>query len=151
MSRILYKIFNNFLLLIYSSKLNIIRLKIIIYSYYNLLQFNSNNFNLEVKMIIETMIDNNVLHILFNGELDECTAGYTRDYLDNVIDKTNCNTIILNLKNLNFMDSTGIGVLIGRYKKLKNRDLNIFISNPNKTIEKIFNMSGLYEIMPKIS
>ena len=97
------------------------------------------------------MIDNNVLHILFNGELDECTAGYTRDYLDNVIDKTNCNTIILNLKNLNFMDSTGIGVLIGRYKKLKNRDLNIFISNPNKTIEKIFNMSGLYEIMPKIS
>ena len=49
------------------------------------------------------------------------------------------------------MDSTGIGVLNGRYKKLRKRNKNIFISNPSNTIEKIFNMSGIYDIMPKIS
>jgi stage II sporulation protein AA (anti-sigma F factor antagonist) len=49
------------------------------------------------------------------------------------------------------MDSTGIGVLIGRYKNLIRKNKKTYISNPNKTIEKIFNMSGLFEIMPKIS
>ena len=50
-----------------------------------------------------------------------------------------------------FMDSTGIGVLLGRYKILHNRNKNIYISNPSNAIEKIFRMSGIYEIMPKIS
>ena len=38
------------------------------------------------------------------------------------------------------MDSTGIGVIIGRYKKLKKRNESIFISNPSNAIEKIFNV-----------
>ena len=49
------------------------------------------------------------------------------------------------------MDSTGIGVLIGRYKKLKTNKVPIYICNPSNHVEKIFQMTGLYEIMPKIS
>ena len=48
------------------------------------------------------------------------------------------------------MDSTGIGVLIGRYKRMKDKDIPIYIANPSKHAEKIFKMTGLYDIMPKI-
>lgn len=48
------------------------------------------------------------------------------------------------------MDSTGIGVLIGRYKKMKLKNIPIFIANPSNHAEKIFKMTGLYDIMPKI-
>ena len=48
------------------------------------------------------------------------------------------------------MDSTGIGVLIGRYKRLKNRNVSIYVKNPTPTVDKIFKMSGLYEIMPRV-
>ena len=49
------------------------------------------------------------------------------------------------------MDSTGIGVLIGRYKLVKDKGVPIFISSPNKQVDKIFSMTGIYNIMPKIA
>ena len=91
------------------------------------------------------------LYIMLIGELDDCAANYVRDVLDEYFSKNSFSNVVFEMSNLDFMDSTGIGVLIGRYKKLKSKNKNIFISNPSKTIEKIFNMSGIFEIMPKIS
>ena len=102
-------------------------------------------------MDIKTEIRDDVLYILLQGELDEYSAGFTRDYLDNAFARHNYADVVLDMRALDFMDSTGIGVLIGRYKNLKNKSKRIFISNANPTIEKIINMSGIYEIMPKIS
>ena len=45
---------------------------------------------------------------------------------------------------------TGIGVLIGRYKKMKDKNIPIFITNPSSHAEKIFKITGLYSLMPKI-
>lgn len=102
-------------------------------------------------MNIKSRIYNNTLYIMLVGELDEYSASYTRNYLDNIIKTPNFNQVIIDLSELEFMDSTGIGVLIGRYKKLKSQKIPIYICNPNLHIEKIFKMTGLYEIMPKIS
>ena len=49
------------------------------------------------------------------------------------------------------MDSTGIGVLVGRYKRMKSKNIPIFICNPSNHVERIFKMTGLYDLMPKIS
>lgn len=102
-------------------------------------------------MQIKSRIHNNTLYILLSGELDEHTAIYTRQTLDNLIEKVNFSQVIFDLTELTFMDSTGIGVLIGRYKKLKSKKIPIYICNPNSQVEKIFQISGLYEIMPKIN
>lgn len=91
------------------------------------------------------------LYISLNGELDDCSASYARGIIDDFLRKYTYKNVVFDMKNLNFMDSTGIGVLIGRYKYLKGKNVNTFISNPNKTVEKIFRMSGIFEIMPKIS
>ncbi len=94
---------------------------------------------------------NNVLYVKLVGELDEHTAKYTSKTLDDVFLSTISKQIIIDLSEMGFMDSTGIGVLIGRYKKMKNKGVSIFITNPSYHAEKIFKLTGLYEIMPKIS
>ena len=91
------------------------------------------------------------LYISLIGELDDCASGYARDVIDDKLRKYTYNNVVFDMSDLTFMDSTGIGVLIGRYKYLKNKRVDAYISNPTSTVEKIFRMSGIYEIMPKIS
>ena len=101
-------------------------------------------------MLVKNRVYNNTLYVLLSGELDEHSAYNTRITLDELFEHDNFKQIIIDLSELDFMDSTGIGVLIGRYKKMKDRKIPIFICNPSAHAEKIFKMTGLYEIMPKI-
>lgn len=101
-------------------------------------------------MQVKSRVAGGILYVLLCGELDEHSANYTRITLDEMFDKPNFKKIVIDLSELDFMDSTGIGVLIGRYKKMKDKDIPIFIANPSSHAEKIFNMTGLYTLMPKI-
>ncbi len=93
-----------------------------------------------------------ILTVYVYGELDECSASTAKEILDKVIfDNINVKKVVFDLSGLSFMDSTGVGVLIGRYKKMKDYSVPIYISNPSTHAEKIFKMTGLYDIMPKIS
>lgn len=102
-------------------------------------------------MQVKGKVYNNVLYVMLAGELDEHTSEFTRNQFDSLIMTNNFKQVIVDLENLDFMDSTGIGVLIGRYKKLKGQNKPIYICNPSTHAERIFNMTGLYDIMPKIS
>ena len=98
-------------------------------------------------------IDNTLIASL-SGELDECTAEYARISLDTIL-KDLCVTcpakLILDFENVTFMDSTGIGVLLGRYNKFIKNNISIEIKNATGHIDRILRMTGIYEIMPKIS
>ncbi|MDR0850424.1 MAG: STAS domain-containing protein [Christensenellaceae bacterium] len=102
-------------------------------------------------MQIKQRVYNGILYVSLNGELDEHTAKYTATALDSLFETLEFKQVIIDLSALSFMDSTGVGVLIGRYKKLKQRGAGTFITNPSHHAEKIFKLTGLYEIMPKIS
>ena len=102
-------------------------------------------------MQVKTKLSGGTLYIMLCGELDQHTALYTKQVFEKSISKGGFKEVIIDLADLNFMDSTGIGVLIGRYKLLKAKKVPVYICNANSTIEKIFKISGLYEIMPKIS
>ena len=91
------------------------------------------------------------LYIYLNGELDEYTAGRAKSEIENAIASSgNIKCVVFNFANTSFMDSTGIGVLLGRCKTLKKVGIPIYIQNPSVSINKILQISGLYEIMPKI-
>ena len=47
------------------------------------------------------------------------------------------------------MDSTGIGFLIGRYKKAAKLSIPLYVDNPNFAADKILNLSGIYSLIPK--
>lgn len=102
-------------------------------------------------MKIKFNLDKNVLYVYLIGELDECTATKTRGAIDKLIGEINgVQKVVFNLSGLSFMDSTGIGMLIGRYKKLKTCKIGVFIQSPTPQIERVLEVSGLYQIMPKI-
>jgi stage II sporulation protein AA (anti-sigma F factor antagonist) len=84
------------------------------------------------------------------GELDECSASNARSIIDKIIyDNLGMNKVIFDLSGITFMDSTGIGLLIGRYKKLKQLKVSSYISGANVATEKVIELAGLYSIMPK--
>ncbi len=96
----------------------------------------------------QRMADQLILYL--SGELDESTAAYSRNAIEAFCENGGFSSVIYDVSNLTFMDSTGIGVLIGRYKKLKDRKIKVFVKNPGRNVDRIFAMAGLYEIMPKI-
>ena len=102
-------------------------------------------------MKIKYNLDKNTLYIYLIGELDECSASKTKEAIDNLISEVSgIIKVVFNLQDLAFMDSTGIGMLIGRYKKLKSQRVMVYVENPTPQIEKVLQVSGLYRIMPKI-
>lgn len=91
-----------------------------------------------------------LLTLYVYGELDECTASKAKDILDKVIlDNMNVSKVVFDLSGLSFMDSTGIGLLIGRYKKLKSFNMPAYITGASFSTEKVIELAGLYGIMPK--
>jgi len=85
------------------------------------------------------------------GELDEFSANKIRGDIDKIIESNlTVKKVIFNFSNLNFMDSTGIGLLIGRYKKLNSFGIKCYIENPLPSVQKILELSGIYGLMPKI-
>ena len=49
------------------------------------------------------------------------------------------------------MDSSGIGAVIGRYKKVSNIGGKLCVAEVNKNVDKIFDLAGLYKIIKKYS
>lgn len=101
-------------------------------------------------MNIDFIIKGGALIIYLSGELDEHNASAAKHKIDAALDKYAYNYAVLDLSSLSFMDSTGVGLFIGRYKKLAKQNKKLYIRNPSFQIEKILRMSGIYEIMPKI-
>ncbi len=102
-------------------------------------------------MQITYKVENGILYIFVMGELDEHAASTAKRQLDEIISNCNTKSIIFNLARLSFMDSTGIGVLIGRYKLAQKHGILVNIANSSRTVDKILTMSGLYQLMPKVT
>lgn len=94
--------------------------------------------------------NNGDIVISLEGELDEKSAEQTRDYLDKRIRENRYRRVILDFAKVTFMDSTGIGVLLGRYKKVTERGAELCVRNINMQIDKVFRISGLYQIIKAV-
>ncbi len=91
------------------------------------------------------------LYIYLSGELDECTVKELRPRADRIIDEhAGLSRAVFNLAGVKFMDSTGIGFLIGRYKKLKSYGMAMCLEAPDRNADKVLSVSGVYSLMPKI-
>ncbi len=105
-------------------------------------------------MEIKYQMKDNKMEAMLKGEFDEYTAEYVRLSLDTIIKDISCINnpqLILDFSLVSFMDSTGIGVLLGRYNKFKKNNIEMFIKNPQNHVDRILKMTGIYDIMPKIS
>lgn len=88
---------------------------------------------------------NNFWDISLEGELDVSTADKLKEHLHSLVEKEIVDMKI-NLTNLDYIDSTGLGVMIGVLKKLKISDKEIYILEPKSNVKKIFTITGLDKI-----
>ena len=87
------------------------------------------------------------LVVNMTGELDHHSAEEVRIKIDDRLDRNNLYKLVLNFSGVTFMDSSGIGVVIGRYKKLSAKKGVICIANVNKTVKRVFELSGMFKII----
>jgi stage II sporulation protein AA (anti-sigma F factor antagonist) len=90
----------------------------------------------------------NVLIVRLRGELDHHTADVVRFKMEEAILRGNCDHVILSLKDLLFMDSSGLGVILGRYKQLKAKGGKMVVCDVNQSVYRLFELSGLFKILP---
>lgn len=100
---------------------------------------------MEKKEIFE--LKENVLLIHVDGELDHHNSIYIRKKADDIICNNNVKVVVFDFLKTGFMDSSGIGVIMGRYKKIKTLGGIIGVINVNKSVEKILFFSGLNKII----
>lgn len=101
-------------------------------------------------MEVEYQMQGETLTLYLVGDIDEYSSPLARRQVDKILEeKWQAEKAIFNLAQIRFMDSTGIGFLIGRYKKLKKFGVEMEIESPNESADKILSMSGVYSLIPK--
>ena len=103
-------------------------------------------------MRVQSQYLNRILYIRPSGEIDEHSAVYARREADRLADQyaAGAERVVFDLGEISFMDSTGIGFLIGRYKKFHRYGVPVYIVNPSQSTDKILSMSGVYTLIPKL-
>ena len=104
----------------------------------------------EEEMKVSVKRNKDILYLYLEGELDQSVAGDLRGKIDDYIAAAKVKNVVFNMEKLTFMDSTGVGLILGRYKKLKSENVGLFIDKPNPQIDKVLRVSGLYGIIPKL-
>lgn len=80
------------------------------------------------------------------GELDILTSVEFKKSLNDMLDEMESN-IRLNCENLFYIDSTGLGVIIGLLNRVKANNNNISIINAQSNIDKLIKISGLDKVI----
>ncbi len=84
-------------------------------------------------------------------EIDHHTTEKIRRKADDEITKFMPRKVVFDFSNVTFMDSAGIGMVLGRYKMIKMLGGSLELENVNTTLKKIFDMSGVSKICPIVS
>ncbi len=91
-----------------------------------------------------------LLKLKIDDEIDHHRAESLRRVADYEIQRRNPKKVILDFNNVFFMDSAGIGMVIGRYKTASMIGAKLEMINVKENIKKIFEMTGILKIIPII-
>ncbi|MFS8512904.1 MAG: anti-sigma F factor antagonist [Planifilum fulgidum] len=97
---------------------------------------------------VEVTDSRNVLVVRLAGELDHHTAAKVRNEIDEKLTTGLYTNLVFNLSGLTFMDSSGLGVLLGRYKRVSQLGGNMILCAVNPSIYRLMELSGLFKILP---
>lgn len=99
----------------------------------------------------EFEVRNRTLIIHLKEDLDHHNAIWIREHADKILEQKNAINIIFDFNQVTFMDSSGIGVIMGRYKKVIFIGGKIAVTGVGDAVNRILTLSGLYKIMGKFT
>lgn len=82
-----------------------------------------------------------------DGELDMLVAGDFRTQMESTLDREAVPNLILNFSEVSFIDSSGLGVILGRYKRISQAGGCMAIVNPQPQVQRILELSGIMRII----
>jgi len=100
-----------------------------------------------VDLKIESKETNGIGVIVLEGEVDVYTAPKLKSRLIDLVDEGKYN-IVIDLQKVEFMDSSGLGVLVGGLKRVKSHQGSISLVVTQENILKIFRITGLVKVFP---
>ena len=81
------------------------------------------------------------------GEIDHHGAGKLREEIDTMLERNHPDTLILDFREVTFMDSSGIGLIMGRYRALGMKQGCILAEGANEHIQRLLRLSGVHRYM----
>ncbi|CDQ39747.1 MULTISPECIES: anti-sigma F factor antagonist [Virgibacillus] len=92
-------------------------------------------------------IKEEVLIVRLSGELDHHEAEQLRNEWKEIMYKNDVKHVLLNLEAMTFMDSSGLGVVLGRYKEVLQLGGEMVVCSISPPVKRLFEMSGLFKIV----
>ena len=92
----------------------------------------------------------NYTYIEFYGDIDDSVCPSYRESISKLIKKNKTKDLVLDFKNVTFIDSSGIGLILGRYNQVKTNRKKVYVTNTNEHIKKLFKISGIYTIINEL-
>ncbi len=96
-------------------------------------------------------VETQTITALIYGDIDHHTSKYIRGEIDSAIKKHHPKKLIIDFANVTFMDSSGIGLLMGRYKQMSEISGEVKAANPPSYIRKVMQLSGIHKLCPIIT
>ncbi|MGQ9496960.1 MAG: STAS domain-containing protein [Desulfotomaculales bacterium] len=95
----------------------------------------------------ETKTVDGVLVVRLKGEIDLNTCDVLRSELDRLLKLHNSPHLVLNLGDVVFVDSSGLGVILGRYRQLTEANKRLAIVGLQPQVKRAFELSGLLRVI----
>lgn len=96
---------------------------------------------------INHVYQNNILRIDFKGEIDSSNVVKIKDKINKLRRNYKPNKILFNFEEVTFIDSAGIGLILGRYNEYRLDHITLVLVGVNRSVKKLFIISGINQLM----
>jgi anti-sigma B factor antagonist len=98
-------------------------------------------------LLVHNRVDDGVTVVTVTGDVDVATCAALRDSLLQVIAGENFRGLVVNLAGVSFIDSTGIGVLVGAWRRTKATDGDLALASPSRQAQSVLDATGLTKVL----
>ena len=96
---------------------------------------------------VKIKYEEGILYFALTGEIDHHSAAAVREKMDEAICLYRPRTAVISLAALDFMDSAGLGLILGRLRQIKSCAGELILADPTPAIQKILRLAGVEKLI----
>lgn len=96
-----------------------------------------------IKMPVSITRDGDIMRAYLEGDIDHHTARVMREAIDTSAEKCHPQKMVLDFSRVAFMDSSGIGLILGRHKLMTELGGTVAVENPTAAVERMVRLAGV--------